>query len=92
MSAVEKRAEAEWLLKPAARLSPLDESHARQELAEIASAAREEGLARLEWAVLDWNAPSIAFYQRLGARPMDDWTVYRLAGDALLALGAEQAR
>lgn len=47
MSAVAKRAEAEWLLKPAARLAPLDESHARQELAEIASAAREEGLARL---------------------------------------------
>ncbi|MCZ8543191.1 bifunctional [glutamine synthetase] adenylyltransferase/[glutamine synthetase]-adenylyl-L-tyrosine phosphorylase [Mesorhizobium qingshengii] len=47
MSAVAKRAETEWLLKPAARLAPLDESHARQELAEIASASREEGLARL---------------------------------------------
>jgi diamine N-acetyltransferase len=61
-------------------------------IAALARRCAEEGLARLEWAVLDWNAPSIAFYRSLGARPMDDWTVYRLAGEALLALGAEQAR
>jgi len=52
-------------------------------LAHLAKLARERGCARLEWAVLDWNAPSIAFYQSLGARPMDEWTVYRLTGDAL---------
>lgn len=55
-------------------------------LAHLAKLARERGCARLEWAVLDWNAPSIAFYQSLGARPMDEWTVYRLTGDALTNL------
>ncbi len=56
-------------------------------LANLARRCAAEGLARLEWAVLDWNAPSIAFYERLGARPMDQWTVYRLTGPALQALG-----
>lgn len=56
-------------------------------LAHLARLARERGCARLEWAVLDWNAPSIAFYQSLGARPMDEWTVYRLTGNALKDLG-----
>ncbi|HVD00949.1 MAG TPA: GNAT family N-acetyltransferase [Candidatus Dormibacteraeota bacterium] len=51
-----------------------------QRLAEIAV---ERGCGRLEWAVLDWNQPAIGFYRRLGARPNDDWTVYRLAGDEL---------
>ncbi|MDQ0315286.1 GNAT family N-acetyltransferase [Amorphus orientalis] len=46
-----------------------------------------EGLGRLEWSVLDWNAPSIAFYESLGARPMSDWTTYRLADDALASVG-----
>ena len=46
----------------------------------------EEGLGRLEWAVLDWNAPSIAFYDSLGAERMDQWTARRLAGAALEAL------
>jgi RimJ/RimL family protein N-acetyltransferase len=41
------------------------------------------GYARVEWSVLDWNAPSIDFYRRLGATPMDEWTVFRLSGDAL---------
>jgi GNAT superfamily N-acetyltransferase len=49
----------------------------------------ERGYGRLEWACLDWNKPSIAFYLSLGAVPLDEWTAYRLAGDALgnLALG-----
>jgi GNAT superfamily N-acetyltransferase len=55
-----------------------------QALAEIAV---ERGLARFEWSVLDWNAPSIAFYRSLGAEPMDGWTVFRLTGDALRAVG-----
>lgn len=58
-------------------------------LAHLAKLARDRGCARLEWAVLDWNAPSIAFYQSLGARPMDDWTVYRLTGDALNKLATQ---
>ena len=47
----------------------------------------ERGLARFEWSVLDWNTPSIAFYRSLGAEPMDGWTVFRLTGDALRAVG-----
>ena len=49
----------------------------------LAQRCRDEGLARLEWAVLDWNAPSIAFYKQLGARPMDEWTTFRLEGSSL---------
>jgi GNAT superfamily N-acetyltransferase len=55
-------------------------------LAGLARIAIDNDCARLEWSVLDWNAPSIAFYKSLGAVPMDEWTVYRLAGDALGAL------
>ncbi|SDT28352.1 L-amino acid N-acyltransferase YncA [Friedmanniella luteola] len=58
-----------------------------QALAEIAV---ERGHARVEWSVLDWNAPSIGFYRRLGARPMDGWTVFRLTGDALHAVAGAQ--
>ncbi|HWE40608.1 MAG TPA: GNAT family N-acetyltransferase [Isosphaeraceae bacterium] len=57
-------------------------------LACLARLAVERGCGRLEWAVLDWNEPSIAFYRSLGARPMDDWTVYRLDGEAIDRLGA----
>ncbi|MFM8821424.1 MAG: N-acetyltransferase family protein [Phenylobacterium sp.] len=52
----------------------------------LARRCREEGLARLEWSVLDWNAPAISFYDRLGALAMDDWTTRRLTGPALEAL------
>lgn len=55
-------------------------------LARLAALAVERGCARLEWSVLDWNAPSIAFYKALGAAPMDEWTVMRVDGDALGAL------
>jgi GNAT superfamily N-acetyltransferase len=55
-------------------------------LAEIARQAVERSCGRLEWAVLDWNQPSIDFYQRLGARPLDDWTTYRMTGEPLAAL------
>jgi GNAT superfamily N-acetyltransferase len=55
-------------------------------LANLASRCRAEGLARLDWAVLDWNAPSIVFYESLGARPQSDWIVYRLTGEPLAAL------
>lgn len=57
-------------------------------LAGLAARCRAEGLARLEWWVLDWNAPSIAFYRSLGAVPMDEWTVMRVTGDALARLAA----
>jgi GNAT superfamily N-acetyltransferase len=60
-------------------------------LARLAAVCAERGLARLEWAVLDWNEPSIGFYRSLGAVAMDDWTVFRLDGAALAALGREGA-
>jgi GNAT superfamily N-acetyltransferase len=55
-------------------------------LVELARLAIERGCARLEWSVLDWNEPSIQFYKALGARPMDEWTVYRVTGEALVQL------
>ncbi|HEX6850507.1 MAG TPA: GNAT family N-acetyltransferase [Candidatus Polarisedimenticolaceae bacterium] len=55
-------------------------------LQRLAAIAIERDCGRMEWAVLDWNAPSIAFYRSLGAVPMDDWTVFRLAGPALREL------
>ena len=56
-------------------------------LANLARRCANEGLARLEWAVLDWNTPSIAFYESLGAKPNSDWIVYRLTDGPLAALG-----
>ena len=57
-------------------------------LAHLAALAVARDCARLEWSVLDWNAPAIGFYQKLGARAMDDWTIMRLDGEALSGLGA----
>lgn len=58
-------------------------------LAHLAALAVERDCARLEWAVLDWNEPSIGFYKMLGARLMDEWTVMRVDGDALVELAAK---
>ena len=55
-------------------------------LAHLAQLCVERDCARLEWSVLDWNAPAIGFYQSLGAKLMDEWTVMRVDGDALGAL------
>jgi len=52
-------------------------------LGTLTEIAAEHGYARVEWSVLDWNAPSIAFYESLGAVPMNGWSVYRLTGQAL---------
>ena len=59
-------------------------------LAHLAGLARERGCGRFEWSVLDWNEPSIRFYKNLGAAPMDEWTVYRVTGEALDKLAAQQ--
>ncbi|GAA4419961.1 GNAT family N-acetyltransferase [Actinokineospora soli] len=56
-------------------------------LVALARECVERGYQRLEWSVLDWNAPSIGFYKSLGAVPMDEWTVFRLTDDALQRLG-----
>ena len=61
----------------------------RRLLSALARHALELGCGRMEWSVLDWNAPSIEFYRRLGARPMDEWTIFRLMGDALTRLAED---
>ena len=58
-------------------------------LARLAEIAVERECGRLEWAVLDWNKDAIGFYERLGAQPQDDWTVYRLTGDPLRRLAGQ---
>jgi GNAT superfamily N-acetyltransferase len=58
-------------------------------LAAVAKVAVARRCGRFEWAVLDWNEPAIGFYRSLGARPMQEWTVFRLTGDELLRLGHE---
>jgi GNAT superfamily N-acetyltransferase len=58
-------------------------------LAHLAHLAVERGCGRLEWAVLNWNQDAIRFYERLGARPNSEWTVYRVTGEALTSLGRE---
>ncbi|PKL93102.1 MAG: N-acetyltransferase, partial [Gemmatimonadetes bacterium HGW-Gemmatimonadetes-1] len=58
-------------------------------LAELARVAVARGAGRLEWSVLDWNVDAIGFYRSLGARPMDEWTTFRLTGDALDQLATE---
>ncbi|QEL13547.1 GNAT family N-acetyltransferase [Limnoglobus roseus] len=55
----------------------------------LAKLAEERDCGRLEWAVLDWNEPSIRFYQALGARPKDEWVLYRMTREAISALAAE---
>lgn len=57
-------------------------------LKKLAAIAVERDCARLEWSVLDWNEPAIQFYKALGAKPMDEWTIYRVDGTALAKLAA----
>jgi GNAT superfamily N-acetyltransferase len=61
-------------------------------LAHLAKACVDNGWSRLQWSVLDWNAPSIAFYKSLGAVLMDEWTICRLSGPALDALAKETTK
>jgi len=58
-------------------------------LVRLAQIAVERGYGRLQWAVLDWNTPSIEFYRSLGAVPLEEWITYRLTGEALLRLATE---
>ncbi|MEV6114953.1 GNAT family N-acetyltransferase [Streptomyces sp. NPDC052109] len=71
-------------VRPAARGG----GHGRALLTELARICGERGYERLEWSVLNWNRPAIGFYEALGARPQDEWTVYRLTDGALAALGS----
>jgi GNAT superfamily N-acetyltransferase len=83
-----------WTGKPGIYLEDLfvrpelrGHGHGKALLGELARIAVERGCGRLEWSVLDWNEPSIAFYRSLGALPMDEWTTWRVAGEALRRLG-----
>ena len=62
--------------------------HGKALLTELARICVERGYERLEWSVLNWNRPSIDFYEALGARPQDEWTAYRLTDGALRELGS----
>jgi GNAT superfamily N-acetyltransferase len=57
-------------------------------LKRIAALAHKKGCGRMEWSVLDWNEPAIGFYKRLGARPLEDWTLYRLDAEGIEALAS----
>ena len=59
-------------------------------LVHLAKLARERSCARLEWAVLNWNERAMEFYQDLGAEPMDEWTTFRLGGEALERLASKE--
>ncbi len=74
-------------VRPEAR----DRGIGKRLLAHLARTAVERRCARLEWAVLDWNEPSIGFYRSLGAVPMDEWTTFRLTGDGLALLAGGPA-
>jgi GNAT superfamily N-acetyltransferase len=85
-----------WLGRPGLYLEDLfvkpemrGKGYGRALLVRLAEIARERGCGRMEWAVLDWNDPAIQFYRKLGAKPMDEWTVFRLTGDGIAQL-AEQ--
>jgi GNAT superfamily N-acetyltransferase len=73
-------------VSPAARGTGLG----RELLRTLAQECVDRGFSRLEWAVLDWNAPSIDFYKAAGALPMDEWTTFRLTGDALTGFAADR--
>jgi len=89
-----------WLGRPGLYLEDLfikpekrGKGYGRVLLVELAKIARDRGCGRMEWAVLDWNEPAIKFYRALGAKPMDEWTVFRLTreGIARLANAADTA-
>jgi len=82
-----------WLGRPGLYLEDLfvrpedrGKGYGRALLIHLAKIARERACGRMEWAVLDWNEPAIEFYHKLGAKPMNEWTVFRLTGDEIAKL------
>jgi GNAT superfamily N-acetyltransferase len=82
-----------WLGRPGLYLEDLfvrpekrGKGYGRALLVELAKIARDRECGRMEWAVLDWNEPAIKFYCALGAKPMDEWTVFRLTRDGIARL------
>jgi GNAT superfamily N-acetyltransferase len=89
-----------WLGRPGLYLEDLfvkpekrGKGYGRSLLIELAKIARDRSCGRMEWAVLDWNEPAIKFYRSLGAKPMHEWTVFRLIGEEIgkLASAADTA-
>ena len=82
-----------WLGRPGLYLEDLfvkpearGKGYGRALLIHLAKIARDRGCGRMEWAVLNWNGPAIQFYRKLGAKPMDEWTVFRLTTDGIAKL------
>src|SRR5881227_1880833 len=82
-----------WLGRPGLYLEDLfvkpevrGKGYGRALLVQLAKIARERCCGRMEWAVLNWNEPAIKFYRKLGAKPMDEWTVFRLTRDGIARL------
>ncbi|HJX25497.1 MAG TPA: GNAT family N-acetyltransferase [Chthoniobacterales bacterium] len=85
-----------WLGRPGLYLEDLfvkpevrGKGYGRALLVHLAKIARERGCGRMEWAVLDWNDPAIQFYRKLGAKPMDEWTVFRMTSDGIAKLAGQ---
>ena len=88
-----------WLGRPGLYLEDLfvrpalrGKGYGRALLVRLAQIAQERGCGRMEWAVLDWNEPAIQFYKKLGAKPMEEWTVFRLAGEGIARLASARTR
>ena len=84
-----------WLGRPGLYLEDLfvrpavrGKGYGRRLLERLAQIAKKRGCGRMEWAVLDWNDPAIQFYRKLGAQPMDEWTVFRLTEEGIAKLAA----
>jgi GNAT superfamily N-acetyltransferase len=82
-----------WLGRPGIYLEDLfvrpedrGKGYGRALLIHLAKIARERGCGRMEWAVLNWNEPAIEFYRKIGAKPMNEWTVFRLTQDGIARL------
>ena len=82
-----------WLARPGLYLEDLfvmpehrGKGYGRALLIHLAKIARDRGCGRMEWAVLDWNEPAIEFYKKLGARPLDEWRIFRLTRDGIARL------
>ena len=87
-----------WLGRPGLYLEDLfvkpelrGKGYGRALLARLAQIAQERGCGRMEWAVLDWNEPAIQFYKKLGAKPVEEWTVFRLTSDGIAELAVSAA-
>jgi len=87
-----------WLGRPGLYLEDLfvkpearGKGFGRALLVDLARIARDRGCGRMEWAVLNWNDPAIKFYRALGAKPMDEWTVFRLTRDGIAELAKSES-